>query len=328
MKEWSNEGKPVLVVGNKKLTFSIVVCLLQAGHPVTLFTEKKNDAFESIHIHLTDLSKQVSQLPKQSDLKILDTLDSKVDYSLVIAATEEDILIKKTLIDHLEKVLPLNSTIAINTESIPLSTLQKNAYHPERIIGVNWSEPAHTTYFLELITNTKSNMEVATNLFNLAKARWNKDPYIIKNDVSVRAKMFAAMVREAFYLVENDYASIEDIDRACRNDAGYYLPFAGNFRYMDLMGTNSYGIVMKDINPELSKDDHLPGFFNEIISQGRSGMEDNNGFYKYEDSDVKRWNKLFRQFSYQIQQLISKYPFNYKEEEPTLTNRIKSDVYE
>jgi len=40
------------------------------------------------------------------------------------------------------------------------------------------------------------------------------------------------------------------------------------------------------------------------------GMENNKGFYTYKNGDAGRWNEDFRKFSYQIQQIIRKYPFN------------------
>lgn len=121
------------------------------------------------------------------------------------------------------------------------------------------------------------------------------------------------MIREAFYLVENGYVSVEGIDRGCRNDAGYYMPFAGNFRYMDLMGTFIYGLVMQDLNPELSKSRHIPHFFQELIQKGNLGMDSGKGFYDYQDGEPENWDALLQQFSYQISDLISKYPFNYEE---------------
>ena len=321
--------EPILILGNGKLAYSVAVCLLHSGHPVTLFTKNKDNALKSINLHFTDLSEITSEVHEHGDLEITDVLDSKLDFKLVIAITDEDLLEKKAMIHQLEERLSLGSVIAINTESIPLSILQDGSNYPGRVIGANWVEPAHTTYFLELITNSNCDKDLVDHLFRVAKTYWNKDPYIINNDLSIRAKMFAAMAREAFYLVENGYVSVEDIDRSCRNDAGYYLPFAGNFRYMDLMGAYGYGMVMKDLNPELSKEDNLPVFFKDIIAEGGVGMENNKGFYKYEKGDAEKWNKIFRKFSYQIRQIISKYPFNYKKNKNlALKNQIKSGVYE
>jgi 3-hydroxybutyryl-CoA dehydrogenase len=39
------------------------------------------------------------------------------------------------------------------------------------------------------------------------------------------------MLREAFHLVESGVASIADVDRSLRNDLGYWIIFAGSFRF-------------------------------------------------------------------------------------------------
>ena len=320
-----SEKESILIVGSGKVAFSLVVCLIQAGYPITLFTKNRDIALKSINFHLADLPMSANKFHLSNYLKITNELSCKIDFKLVIVLTDENLLEKRTLIKQLENKLPPNSLIAINTESIPLANLQEGCNYPDRVLGANWVEPVHTTYFLELITNCKSNEEQINYLFNLAKTYWNKDPYIINNTLSIRAKMFAAMAREAFYLVQNGYASIEDIDRACRNDAGYYLPFAGNFRYMDLMGGSAYGMVMKDLNPELSKEHKLPEFFKNILEQGGLGMENNKGFYQYDREDVDRWDTVFRMFSYQMQEIISKYPFNYKNKNIKLNGSTESD---
>jgi 3-hydroxybutyryl-CoA dehydrogenase len=303
---------PILLLGNGKSVYSLAVCLLQGGHSVRLFTKNKREALKGINIHFSNLRKMNAKVYEDDNLEITEILGDNLNFKLAIAIVDEDLLTKKSVISQLEEVLPPYAIIGINTESISLSQLQENSSSPARIIGVNWTDPAHTTYFLELVTNSKSDKTQVKYLFDLAKKHWNKDPYVVNNGLGIRAKMFAAMIREAFYLVENGYASIEDIDRTCRNDAGYYLPFAGNFRFMDLMGTYAYGIVMKDLNPELSKEYNIPDFFKDIIAQGGLGMENNKGFYNYEKGDWGKWEKLFNKFRCKIQQNISKYPFNYK----------------
>src|SRR5690606_12096600 len=91
-------------------------------------------------------------------------------------------------------------------------------------------------------------------------------------------------------------------------DAGYYLPFTGNFRYMDLMGTYAYGMVMKDLNKELSNMDTLPGILQEKQRNGEVGMDAGKGFYSYSTEEKVYWQAVFDGFSREIQQLISKYP--------------------
>lgn len=266
--------KPILVIGDKPLTKEVMVCLQQAGHEVA----------QAVYLETLNYS-----------------------YELVIVVGNDVLCEKQEQISMLEKQLNKTAIIAINTESIDLSALQEHARNPERIIGLNWASPVYTTFFLELISNEKTNPLYAKALLNLAKTYWKKDPYHLRSGQGIRSRMMAAMFREAAYLVENDYASVKDIDRACRNDAGYYLPFAGNFRYMDLMGTYAYGMVMKDLNPELASDAELPEFFKQIIDKGGKGMENNEGFYKYTGKDKQKLMEQMDIFSIQIRHLISCY---------------------
>ncbi len=313
--EWEGIKKePLLIIGEGKLAYSVSVCFLQSGYSVTLCSENKDDAVENINIHFADLNENSFRRADWPVLEVTDTLDGKLHNKLVFVVTEEDVIKKRSLIRQLEKKLPLSSVIAINSESIPLSVLQEGCKCPDRVIGVNWTEPAHTTYFLEIISNSKSNTILVDYIFRQAKMYWNKDPYIISHDLGIRAKMMAAMTREAFYLVENGFASMEDIDRACRNDPGYYLPFAGNFRYIDLMGgALGFSRVMKVLNPELSKSRKVPEFFTDFIQKGEQSMDNNKGIYEYNPGDMEKWKETFRKYSYQIQAIMDKYPFKYRE---------------
>jgi len=317
--------KSILIIGNGKLAYSVYVCILNAGHKVQLYTEDYAEAMERISLHLTDMNSKATVEINCNDLKNIQHLNGTTEYDFVIIITSETLVKKKSFLQIAEQHISFNSIIAINTESIALSSLQQDAKYPQRIIGANWTEPAHTTYFLEIITNKTNSKKLVNDFCNFAKQSLHKDLYVLKKDFGIRTRMMCAMIREAFYLVENGYVSVEDIDRACRNDAGYYLPFAGNFRYMDLMGTFMYGIVMKDLNPELSKDCNVPSFFKNIIQEGGEGMKNNHGFYQYENGDTKKWDAIFRTFSYQIQKIIQKYASNECEEKVTVTDLITSD---
>lgn len=229
-----------------------------------------------------------------------------------ILVTEEDLDTKKMGIAQLEKVLPPTAIIGVNTENIGLDQLQEEANFPDRILGLNWTEPADTTFFLEIIANEMTHPEYSDRIFKIATEVWHKDPYVIYGNTGIRTRLIGALLREAFYLIKNDYATVEDIDRACRNDAGYYLPFAGNLRYMDLMGTYAYGMVMKDLNPELSTDQEVPEFFEKMMEEKSWGMKNGKGFYEYQPRDAENWQQLLGKFGQEVKEIIEKYPFKYE----------------
>ncbi|WP_342645591.1 3-hydroxyacyl-CoA dehydrogenase NAD-binding domain-containing protein [Mucilaginibacter sp. CSA2-8R] len=307
-----------LVTGLKKLTASVGVCLLRAGHKVTLHSPTNANVMATVEQHLADMEKYTGETVDIKNLEVITTLGNTQRYDGAIVITNEDIEEKAAFIKELDKVLHESATLAINTESIALDVLQSYSDNPGRLLGVNWVEPAHTTSFLEIITNEISQTQLVDDFCQTARELWRKDPYVLKHNQGIRAQLMCALLREAFFLVENNYVTIEDIDRACRNDAGYYMSFAGNFRYMDLMGTYMYGIVMQELNPELSKDTHIPDFCKRLIDTGSKGMITGEGFYHYEPGEAQQWDTVFRKFSYQIQQIIEKYPFSYKQKSKVL----------
>lgn len=300
---------PILVVGSCPLTSSIVSCLVQAGQRVKLYSDDCPAVEQRVALLTTETPQGLLTCQPLTSWHDLSLFAERLPYELAIVITSEDEPLKRDRISRLEELMPADALIAINTESISLDALQQQARQPERILGVNWSEPAHTTCFLEIITTDRNRTDWVDEFCQTARTQWHKDPYVLRHGQGIRTRMLCALIREAFYLIENEYVSMEDVDRACRNDAGYYLPFAGNFRYMDLMGGYMYGLVMRDLNPELSKDQHIPQFFKSIIEQGGKGMANGRGFYQYSQEEADNWDAQCQTFSHQIAQLMHRYPF-------------------
>jgi 3-hydroxybutyryl-CoA dehydrogenase len=131
-----------------------------------------------------------------------------------------------------------------------------------------------------------------------------------------------AMYREGFNLVENGYATIEDIDRTCRSDAGRWMAFCGMFRYMDLTGLQAYYHVMQDLFPTLSNATETPKFVEIIAKKGGNGITNGQGFYEYTNEEAEEWDKAFNEFSYDIRRLVKKYPLNLVEQRLKQKTRI------
>jgi len=287
-----------MVIGDGKLAYSVASNMLAAEQRVTLLAADPTAARLAVQ---HDTPQTIGQL------NLLTELPNTIPCQLIVVVNGESLQEKKNVIHRLECRTSDEAIIAVNTDSILLHHLQEGSRVPKRILGLNWTYPAHKTYFAEIICNAVSDSRQVDWLEKQAKEKWGKDPYMVQAGFSVRARLFAAMVREAAYLVEHDYATIESVDRACRNDAGYYLPFVGNFRYMDLMGTYSYGMVMNDLNPDLSTAVHLPIFIERLVKAGEVGISSGKGFYTYDGDETQRWEEVYRVFSDEIMGLIKKY---------------------
>ena len=140
--------------------------------------------------------------------------------------------------------------------------------------------------------------------------KWGKEPGLLRRDIRgfITNRVFYAMLREAFHLVESGVCSVEDVDRSLRNDLGYWITLAGPFRFMDLTGVPAYKTVMDDLWPELSNEQETPEMMKKLVTSGATGVENARGFYEYTPASAKRWKKKFLEFSYEIHKLALRYP--------------------
>lgn len=307
---------PVGVVGLGLMGRSIVTCLLAAGHPVTAVTRsvaQRKGTRRQIGAMLREMRSE--GLLRRDPSAVLERLTITDDYqdlapaALVCESIVENFDTKREVIAKLEEALPKGTIIGSNTSAIPVTLLQEGTRNPERILGIHWAEPAHITRFLEIICGEHSKLANAERVAALA-ARWGKEPTLVRKDVRgfITNRIMYAMLREAFYLVENGYATPADVDRSVRNDLGWWITLAGPFRFMDLTGIPAYAAVMKDLLPELDASTSVPKLMQKVVDSSAKGVANAKGFYEYTPAEARRWEKRFLQFTYDIRRLARKYP--------------------
>jgi 3-hydroxybutyryl-CoA dehydrogenase len=312
------EIKEVGVIGLGLMGSSIVAAMLINGYKVIAVAPMEPDMEHGPSRVLRALNESFKQgIHKHEVAKLQSNVLYTRDYAdlhncfLIIECVVENVDIKRNVYSLIESVVSSDTIITTNTSAIPISILQQTVANPKRFLGMHWAEPAFTTPFLEIICGAKSDMSIAEELYDIA-GTWGKEPTLVRKDVRgfITNRLMYAMFREGFNLVENGYATVEDVDRACKNDGGHWMTFCGMFRYMDLTGLQAYYHVIKDLFPTLSNQTETPQLIETIAKQGGNGTSNGNGFYKYTKEEAEEWEKAFEEFSYDINSLALKYPGN------------------
>jgi 3-hydroxybutyryl-CoA dehydrogenase len=306
---------PVGVIGLGLMGTSITTCLLAAEHPVIAIDKdisRRRTVRRRVHGLLREMRREklVSREPARlaANLTVANDFGALRDTVLVIECIFEDLDAKRDVLRKLEDAVGPEVLIGSNTSALPVTELQRGARHPERILGIHWAEPAHITRFMEVICGQQTDVNNAETVLRLAR-RWNKEPTLVRRDIRgfITNRIMYAMMREAFYLVDNGYATPADVDRSVRNDMGYWITMAGPFRFMDLTGIPAYAAVMRDLLPDLCCDTQVPKLMREVAGSGARGVSNAKGFYSYTPAQAKRWEKRFLEFSYDIRALALKY---------------------
>ena len=318
----SQSGPRTLICGNAGVVgmgfmgSSIAACVLAAGYTVAA-VEADPATLRKAPRRVLSLLKGLREerLLRSDPRRILRRLTVSASYSvlrqseIVVECVTEDLSVKRNVIHKIEQAVSPGTIIGSNTSALPPTTLQQDALHPERILGIHWAEPAHITRFMEIICGKDTLPVYAERAYALAR-QLGKEPSLLRKDVRgfITNRVMYAMLREAFHLVESGVASIADVDRSLRNDLGYWITFAGPFRFMDLTGIPAYCAVMRDLLPDLDCSTQVPPLIARLVVSGAQGVANAKGFYNYSPAEAKRWEKRFLKFSYDVRALARKYP--------------------
>ena len=308
--------KTIGIVGVGFMGSSIAADLLVNGQAVIALSpvpgSERQSAPQRVEHHLQQcyaqgITRQEASTYQPNITYSQDYRDLK-DCDLVIESVVEQSDIKQAVFEKISAVVKDDTIITTNTSAIPINELQRYVVRPERFFGMHWAEPAFTSRFLEIVCGDQSSMELGEALHRMASA-WGKEPTLVRKDIRgfITNRLMYALYREAFYLVENGYATKEDVDRACKTDGGTWMAFCGPFRYMDLTGFQAYYHVMKDLFPTLDTRQDIPEWIEELGQSGANGISTGKGFYEYTEQEAKDWEQAFEKFSFAIHRLTAQH---------------------
>ncbi len=306
----------ICVVGLGLMGSSIVVALLIADHPVKAIAPlpeelgKVREHIKEQLLHCDNaglLNKPINYYI--SKLTISGNYKELSDCRLILECVVENAEIKKQVYRKISEAVSNNTVIASNTSAIPISILQKWVPNPERFLGIHWAEPAYMTRFLEITCGENTQMRFAEWAFNVEHC-WGKEPTLLKKDIRgfVTNRLMYAVYREALTLADNGDATVEDMDKAFRYDAGSWMTFMGVFRRMDYMGLDDMETIFKNIFPHLNNSEGIPVAMQNMINIKAKGIQTYKGFYNYSEDEAIAWNEAFAEFNKDIDQLAALYP--------------------
>lgn len=295
---------------------SIATCLLSRGFPVRVYDSDRRAYARgkaTIDAGLSELVRR--RLLKAAAIRgwrdrldCIASFDAFAPCQVIIESVPEDLELKQQLFRELEAIVSPRAILASNTSSLPISLLQSVLRSPARFIGMHWGIPAQLVPFFEVIPGNRTSPRTIklTGEFGVA---CGKKPIVLREDIRgfIGNRLMYAMLREACYLVESGVADVETVDRAFRNDVGWYSTFAGPFRWMDLTGIPAYAAVMEGLLPNLSNKKTVPRLMQEAVERGWEGISNGRGFYRYNKAEAARWRKAWTEFTYDVKAVADRY---------------------
>ncbi|MBN9269110.1 MAG: 3-hydroxyacyl-CoA dehydrogenase family protein, partial [Mesorhizobium sp.] len=82
--------------------------------------------------------------------------DAVAGADLVIENVPENISIKAEVYRAIDGLVPSDTIVASDTSGIPITKLQAHISHPERMVGMHWSNAPHIIQMIEVIAGEKT----------------------------------------------------------------------------------------------------------------------------------------------------------------------------
>jgi 5-formyl-3-hydroxy-2-methylpyridine 4-carboxylate dehydrogenase len=207
---------------------------------------------------------------------------------LVIENVPENIDIKAEAYREIDPLITPSVIVASDTSGIPITKLQAHISHPERMVGMHWSNPPHIIPMIEVIGGEKTSAETVATIRDLIRSI-GLLPVVVKKDVPgfVENRVLYALLREAVDLVERGVIEPEDLDTCVSWGIGYKIAVIGPMALLDMAGLDIYKSVSSFLNADLSKRDDVAPVVLEKTGASKFGIKSGEGMFSYTPERIK-----------------------------------------
>lgn len=147
----------------------------------------------------------------------------------------EDLDIKQALLSELDKLADADSIIASSTSALLPSQLSEALTGRERFVVAHPINPPYLVPAVEIVPSPWTSEETMNRTSNIMR-ECGQAPIVMGRELDgfIMNRLQGALLEEAFRLVADGYASIEDVDIGIRDGLALRWSFMGPFETIDL----------------------------------------------------------------------------------------------
>ncbi len=217
----------------------------------------------------------------------LDQEEAVSGVDLVAEAIPETLELKHDFYREVETQVSAEAILASNTSGIPITRLAEVCQHPQRVVGMHWSNPPHIIPVIEVIKGEQTTDETVTALWEVIEDI-KMLPVLVQRDVAgfIENRVLYAIMRECLHLLETGVASAEDIDAVVKWGIGYKLAVIGPMELLDVAGLDIYNSVASYLNADLSNEAGVSQIVTEMVQDQKLGIKTGGGLFSYEPEEI------------------------------------------
>ncbi|RZU23682.1 3-hydroxyacyl-CoA dehydrogenase family protein [Streptomyces sp. BK239] len=205
--------------------------------------------------------------------------DAFADVDLAVEAVAEDLEIKRQLFATLDKVCRPGAVLATTTSSLPVVALARATSRPQDVIGMHFFNPAPAMKLVEVVRTVLTGEDVHATVHEVCgRIRKHAVDCGDRAGFIVNALLFPYL-NNAIKMVEEHYATLDDIDAAMKLGGGYPM---GPFELLDVVGLDVSLAIEKVLHREFRDPGLAPApLLEHLVAAGCLGRKTGRGFREH-----------------------------------------------
>jgi 3-hydroxyacyl-CoA dehydrogenase len=234
----------VAIIGAGFVGRAWAISFARADHEVVLWDanpEAPNQALAYIEALLPDLAEHdllggSSIATLRQRMQRATTLEVALrDCDYVQENTPEDVTVKRHIFSELDRLSPPTAILASSTSAILPSAFTEHLVGRARCLVAHPLNPPYLIPAVEIVPSVWTSAKAVDRTAIFLRAAGHA-PMVLKREIDgfIMNRMQGALLEEAFRLVADGYASVEDIDTGLREGLALRWCFMGPFETIDL----------------------------------------------------------------------------------------------
>ncbi|MFF2961714.1 3-hydroxyacyl-CoA dehydrogenase family protein [Streptomyces sp. NPDC057963] len=279
--------RSVGVAGSGTMASGIAEVFAKAGYDVVLVARSQEKADAAKGRIATSLERSVSKgrLTAGARDEALARIaaagspDAFADVDLAVEAVAEDLVVKQQLFRTLDKVCKPGAVLATTTSSLPVVAIARATSRPQDVVGMHFFNPAPAMKLVEVVRTVLTADDVHATVREVCvKVRKHPVDCGDRAGFIVNALLFPYL-NNAIKMVEEHYASLDDIDAAMKLGGGYPM---GPFELLDVVGLDVSLAIEKVLHSEFRDPGLAPApLLEHLVAAGCLGRKTGRGFREH-----------------------------------------------
>lgn len=278
----------VVVIGAGQMGQGIAQVCIQGGYQTYLIDanvaqlEKAKANIESSFKKFVEKQKISAQDVEKfiANLELIPNIESTPSNAFcVIEAVPEQLGIKEQIFQNCSNHFSDTTIISSNTSSFSISKLANFIRNPERFIGIHFMNPVPIMPLVEVIYGAQTDKKIIDQAIDFVKKIGKQDILVKDSPGFIVNRILIPMINEAVYLLQEQVASPEHIDKAMVLGANQPL---GPLALADMIGIDTCLSIMQTLYHDFANDKYKPcPLMQDYVNSGKLGKKSGQGFYNY-----------------------------------------------